>query len=72
MVEGPGCKLKGEKLKTAVVGQKVVAVRGNVIDNRPKWATDKETDFHQFVEQSDVTIFIGHIDVLCAIAEVDE
>ena len=49
MVEGPGCKLKGEKLKTAVVGQKVVGVRGNVIDNRPKWATDKQTDFHQFV-----------------------
>ena len=49
MVEGPGCKLKGEKLKTAAVGQKVLGVRGNVIDNRPKWATDKQTDFHQFV-----------------------
>jgi len=49
MVEGPGCKLKGEKLKATVVGQKVLNVTGNVIDNRPKWATDKETKFHSFV-----------------------
>ena len=48
MVEGPGCKLKGEKLKSAVSGQKVLHVTGNVIDNRPKWAKDKETNFHNF------------------------
>ena len=28
MVEGPGCKLKGEKMKGKVVGQKVVHVAG--------------------------------------------
>ena len=28
MVEGPGCKLKGEKMKAKVVGQKVVGVSG--------------------------------------------
>jgi len=48
MVEGPGCKLKGEKLKKATVGQTVLRVTGNVIDNRPKWAKDKETNFHNF------------------------
>ena len=28
MVEGPGCKLKGEKMKAKVVGQKGVRVSG--------------------------------------------
>ena len=48
-MEGPGCKLKGEKLKAAVVGQRVVNVTGNVIDNRPKWAKDNQTNFHKFL-----------------------
>ena len=49
MVEGPGCKLKGEKLKATVVGQKVLHVTGNLIENIPKWAKDKETKFNNFV-----------------------
>jgi len=40
MVEGPGCKLKGEKMRGKVVGQKVVQVSGNAVDKRPKKAGD--------------------------------
>ena len=45
MVEGPGCKLKGEKLKSLAVGQKVKKVGGNVIENRPKKDQDKPTPY---------------------------
>ncbi len=38
MVEGPGCKLKGEKMRGKVLGQKVVHVAGNAVDKRPKKA----------------------------------
>jgi formamidopyrimidine-DNA glycosylase len=38
MVEGPGCKLKGEKMRGKVLGQKVVHVSGNAVDKRPKKA----------------------------------
>lgn len=31
MVEGPGCKINGEKLKKRVVGQTVVGVAGAVV-----------------------------------------
>ena len=30
MVEGPGCKLKGEKMKAKIVGQTVKAISGKV------------------------------------------
>jgi formamidopyrimidine-DNA glycosylase len=40
MVEGPGCKLKGEKMRGKVVGQTVVHVSGNAVDKRPKKAGD--------------------------------
>jgi len=33
MVEGPGCKLKGEKLKAAASGQVVKKVSGSAVDN---------------------------------------
>ena len=46
MVEGPGCKLKGEKMKATVVGQIVRNVSGNVIENRPKKDLDKPSVFH--------------------------
>jgi len=49
MVEGPGCKLKGEKMKGKVVGQKVVHVAGNAIENRPKRDLEKPTPFHQLI-----------------------
>ena len=49
MVEGPGCKLKGEKLKSSVVGQKVVGVAGNIIENRPKRDQDKESPYHGLI-----------------------
>jgi len=44
MVEGPGCKLKGEKMKATVVGQKVKG--GNVVDNRPKKDLNSATPYH--------------------------
>jgi len=46
MVEGPGCKLKGEKMKATVKGQKVVCVGGNVIDNHPKTKTNIPSPYH--------------------------
>ena len=46
MVEGPGNKLKGEKMKATVVGQKVEGVAGNVIDNRPKKDLNSTTPYH--------------------------
>jgi len=50
MVEGPGCKLKGEKLKATALGQRVVNVSGNVIDNRPKKDQEKQTPFHKLLD----------------------
>ena len=32
MVEGPGCKLKGIKIKAKLKGQSVHSVRGNAVD----------------------------------------
>ena len=32
MVEGPGCKLKGIKIKAKLKGQSVHAVKGNAVD----------------------------------------
>ena len=32
MVEGPGCKVKGEKLKPRIKGQTVEAVAGDAVD----------------------------------------
>ena len=46
MVEGPGCKLKGEKLKATVSGQKVEGVAGTVVDNKPKKASKSSTPYH--------------------------
>jgi len=46
MVEGPGCKLKGEKMKGTITGQKVKGVSGNVIDNRPKKDVGSMTPYH--------------------------
>jgi len=56
MVEGPGCKLKGEKLKSTVVGQKVKNVGGNVIENRPKKDQDKPTPYHALVGRSVIDV----------------
>ena len=33
MVEGPGCKLKGEKMKGTVVGQRLVKLAGAAVDD---------------------------------------
>ena len=52
MVEGPGCKLKGEKLKNTIVGQKVKIIRGNVIENRPKKDQSKPTPYHDLAGRS--------------------
>ncbi len=56
MVEGPGCKLKGEKLKSTVVGQKVKNVGGNVIENRPKKDQDKQTPYHALAGRSVIDV----------------
>ena len=56
MVEGPGCKLKGEKLKSTVVGQKVKNVGGNVIENRPKKDQDKPTPYHALAGRSVIDV----------------
>jgi len=32
MVEGPGCKLKGEKIKGKLIGQNVKQVSGNAVN----------------------------------------
>ena len=34
MVEGPGCKLKGEKMKGTVVGQQLVRLAGAAVDDK--------------------------------------
>jgi len=49
MVEGPGCKLKGEKMKAKIVGQTVKSISGNAINNRPKRDQDKPTQFHPMI-----------------------
>jgi len=36
MVEGPGCKLKGERLKASVLGQQILTVLGNVVKSKSK------------------------------------
>jgi len=46
MVEGPGCKLKGEKMKSTVLGQKVKGVGGNVVDNIHKKNLNSTTPYH--------------------------
>ena len=55
MVEGPGCKLKGEKMRGKVVGQKVVRVAGNAIDKRPKSAPAL-TPFHTLLQRQVVDV----------------
>ena len=32
MVEGPGCKIKGEKIKSKLINQIVKTVSGNAVD----------------------------------------
>ena len=32
MVEGPGCKIKGEKIKSKLINQTVKTVSGNAVD----------------------------------------
>jgi endonuclease VIII-like 3 len=49
MVEGPGCKLKGEKMRGKIIGQTVKAISGNAIENRPKRDKDKPTPFHSIL-----------------------
>ena len=41
--------MKGEKLKSSVVGQKVVGVAGNIIENRPKRDQGKESPYHGLI-----------------------
>jgi formamidopyrimidine-DNA glycosylase len=55
MVEGPGCKLKGEKMRTITVGQKVVRVGGNALDKRPKSAPAL-TPFHALLQRHIVDV----------------
>ncbi|XP_042876877.1 endonuclease 8-like 3 [Penaeus japonicus] len=45
MVEGPGCKLKGEKLKKRVKGQIVKNISGNAIEKRSKAAREAGSPF---------------------------
>ena len=36
MVEGPGCKVKGEKLKPRIQGKRVLSVAGNAVERVKK------------------------------------
>jgi len=49
MVEGPGCKLKGEKMCATVVGQKVKGVGGNVVTNIPNKGLNSTTPYHRLL-----------------------
>jgi len=46
MVEGPGCKLKGEKLKATTAGQVVKGVSGKIINNKPKKMLNSSSPYH--------------------------
>ncbi|KAJ8297911.1 hypothetical protein KUTeg_024442, partial [Tegillarca granosa] len=50
MVEGPGCKIKGEKIKGRLIGRVVKAVSGNAVDReiKPSKGIDV-SQFHQLV-----------------------
>ncbi|XP_063610366.1 endonuclease 8-like 3 isoform X1 [Penaeus indicus] len=49
MVEGPGCKLKGEKLKKRAKGQIVKKISGNVIEKRNKAEREAGSPFDVLV-----------------------
>jgi len=46
MVEGPGCKLKGEKLKATESGQTIKGVKGKVVDNKAKKMWNSSSPYH--------------------------
>ncbi|XP_060596458.1 endonuclease 8-like 3 [Ruditapes philippinarum] len=52
MVEGPGCKLKGLKIKGRLKGQTVVNVKGNATEKYKKKGTDGLSPFHQLIGRS--------------------
>jgi len=56
MVEGPGCKLKGEKMKAKVVGQTLKEVSGNAIENRPKRDLNKPTPYHALINKKIIDV----------------
>lgn len=49
MVEGPGCKLKGIKIKAKLKGQTVKDVKGNAVDKFKKKGTEGVSPFHQLI-----------------------
>ncbi|KAG7156089.1 endonuclease 8-like 3-like [Homarus americanus] len=49
MVEGPGCKLKGENLRRRARGQKVEAVSGTAVEKRVKAAVNGSSPFDVLV-----------------------
>ncbi|XP_076468433.1 endonuclease 8-like 3 [Babylonia areolata] len=57
MVEGPGCKLKGEKIRSKLLNQSVKAVSGNAVDREQKSlrkkrkGDDAKSDDAKVVEQ---------------------
>ncbi|PVD34610.1 hypothetical protein C0Q70_05886 [Pomacea canaliculata] len=58
MVEGPGCKIKGEKIRGKLLKQKAITVAGNAVDREKKvnkkQAIDKwdVTSFHRLIGQN--------------------
>jgi len=56
MVEGPGCKLKGEKMKGKILGQTVKSISGNAIENRPKRDLEKPTPFHNLIKRKIIDV----------------
>ena len=56
MVEGPGCKLKGEKLKATTAGQVVKGVAGKIINNKPKKMSNSSSPYHLLLGQKIVDV----------------
>ncbi|KAG0720956.1 Endonuclease 8-like 3 [Chionoecetes opilio] len=49
MVEGPGCKLNGEKLKKRVLGQRVVGLSGSCVDKSQRQMGDGRSPYDRFL-----------------------
>ena len=56
MVEGPGCKVKGERLKPRIVGQPVTGIKGNVIQKKEKNKKDGEASFYSLIGKKIIDI----------------
>lgn len=49
MVEGPGCKIKGEKIKSKLMKQAVKAVSGNAVDRVRKFGP-KVCQYNHYID----------------------